>query len=155
MKNFILPILVSIFIISSCSTASLRPDVVDRSSAQKAQYVIFGVIKDITKVTIEGDRSLGSAAGATIGGDMGADNNKAPVAAGIVGALIGSKVGAEIGSSMTKMEGLEILIETDAGKYISIIQEESDIKFQPGQAVQIVKSGGKSRVLPRSEKSYF
>ena len=37
MKNFILPILVSIFIISSCSTASLRPDVIDRSSAQKLE----------------------------------------------------------------------------------------------------------------------
>ena len=99
MKNYALSLIIAISIISGCSTTSLRPDVVDRSSAQKAQSVTFGVIEEVTKVIIEGDRDLGATAGAAIGAEMGAGNNKAPFASGIVGALIGSKVGAPVGKT--------------------------------------------------------
>ena len=152
MKNNVLTIVIAICIISSCSTSSLRPDIVDRSTAQKAQSVVFGVIEDVTKVTIEGDRELGSLAGGVIGGAVGKSNSDEEIESGvgaILGSLIGSKVGAEIGSSVTKMEGVELLILKDSGRYISIIQEAADYNFQAGQAVKIVMSGGKSRVLPR------
>ena len=152
MKNNILTIVIAICIISSCSTSSLRPDIVDRSTAQKAQSVVFGVIEDVTKVTIEGDRELGALAGGVIGGAVGKSNSDEEIESGvggILGSLIGSKVGAEIGSSVTKMEGVELLILKDSGRYISIIQEAADFNFQAGQAVKIVMSGGKSRVLPR------
>jgi len=152
MKNNILTLVVAICIISSCSTSSLRPDIVDRSTAQKAQSVVFGVIEDVTKVTIEGDRELGALAGGVIGGAVGKSNSDEEIESGvgaILGSLIGSKVGAEIGSSVSKMEGVELLILKDSGRYISIIQEAADFNFQAGQAVKIVMSGGKSRVLPR------
>lgn len=149
MKINTLLILLTTLVISSCSTSSLRPDVVDRSSAQKTQSVTFGVIEDITKVTVEGDRDLGASAGAAIGAEMGSDNNKAPFAAGIVGALIGSKVGAEIGSAATKIDGVELLILLDSGKYVSIVQEVGNTNFRSGDMVKIIRSGGKSRVLPR------
>jgi len=152
MKNNILTLVIAICIISSCSTSSLRPDIVDRSTAQKAQSVVFGVIKDVTKVTIEGDRELGALAGGVIGGAVGKSNSDEEIESGvgaILGSLIGSKVGAEIGSSVSKMEGVELLILKDSGRYISIIQEAADFNFQAGQAVKIVMSGGKSRVLPR------
>ena len=42
----------------------------------------------------------------------------------------------------------KILLELDNGKTISIIQEESQYMFAVGQRVKIVKSSGKSRVLP-------
>ena len=152
MKNNILTLVIAICIISSCSTSSLRPDIVDRSTAQKAQSVVFGVIEDVTKVTIEGDRELGSVAGGVIGGAVGRSNSDEEIESGvgaILGTLIGSKVGAEIGSSVTKIDGVELLILKDSGRYISIIQEAADFNFQAGQAVKIVMSGGKSRVLPR------
>ena len=152
MKNNILTLVIAICIISSCSTSSLRPDIVDRSTAQKAQSVVFGVIEDVTKVTIEGDRELGALAGGVIGGAVGKSNSDEEIESGvgaILGSLIGSKVGAEIGSSVSKMEGVELLILKDSGRYKSIIQEAADFNFQAGQAVKIVMSGGKSRVLPR------
>ena len=68
----------------------------------------------------------------------------------ILGSLIGSKVGAEIGSAITKLNGVELLILLDSGKYVSIIQEAGDKNFMSGQAVKIIRSGGKSRVLPRN-----
>ena len=89
MKNNVLTIVIAICIISSCSTSSLRPDIVDRSTAQKAQSVVFGVIEDVTKVTIEGDRELGALAGGVIGGAVGKSNSDEEIESG-VGAILGS-----------------------------------------------------------------
>ena len=62
--------------------------------------------------------------------------------------LIFSAVGSEIGSNLTKKDGVELLIETDAGRLISIIQEASSINYSVNQRVRIIKRNGKSRVLP-------
>tara|TARA_Y100000996_G_C22449643_1_gene613255 strand:+ start:170 stop:631 length:462 start_codon:yes stop_codon:yes gene_type:complete len=145
-----LPILLTIFI-SSCINTSLAPDVVNRSDAQKEQYVVFGTISDVTKVTIEGDREVGAAAGLAIGGVVGKNVTDSEVEsdiASVVGGIIGSKIGSEIGSSATKKDGVELLIETDKGRFVSIIQEVSDFVYTKGQRVRIVKRNGKSRVIP-------
>jgi len=130
---------------------SYQPDVVSKSDVQKQQYVVLGSILEITKVTIEGDREAGAVAGALIGGAAGqsiTDSEPESDIASIVGGLVGSAAGAEIGSNLTKKEGLELLIKTDNGKLISIIQEVSKYDFKINQKVQIIKRNGKSRVLP-------
>ena len=127
-KNLCLVLLTSLA--TSCVNTSLQPDVVSRSDAQKQQYVVFGLIKDITNVTIEGDREVGSLTGAVIGGAVGnnvTDSDPESDIASVVGALIGSAIGSEIGSASTKKEGVELLIETDAGKFISIIFRETSV----------------------------
>ena len=141
----------SILFISSCVNTSLQPDVVNRSDVQKDQYVVFGTIADITNVLIEGDREVGAAAGLAIGGVAGkksTDSDLGSDVASVLGGLIGSAVGSEIGSAITKKNGVELLIETDAGRFISIIQEVSDLKYSKGQKVRIIKRNGKSRVIP-------
>ena len=143
--------ILSILFISSCVNTSLQPDVVNRSDAQKDQYVVFGTIADITNVLIEGDREVGAAAGLAIGGVAGkksTDSELESDVASVLGGLIGSAVGSEIGSAITKKNGVELLIETDAGRFISIIQEVSDFKYYKGQKVRIIKRNGKSRVIP-------
>ena len=143
--------LVSLFFIFSCTNMSYEPDVVRKSDVQKQQYVVLGSILEITKVTIEGDREAGAVAGALIGGAAGqsiTDSEPESDIASIVGGLVGSAAGAEIGSNLTKKEGLELLIKTDNGKLISIIQEVSKYDFKINQKVQIIKRNGKSRVLP-------
>ena len=130
---------------------SYQPDVVSKSDAQKQQYVVLGSILQITEVTIEGDRETGAAAGALIGaaaGESVTDSEPESDIAAIVGGLVGSKVGAEVGSNLTKKDGVELLIKTDSGKLISIIQEISKYNFEINQKVQIIKRNGKSRVLP-------
>ena len=116
----------------SCVNYSYSPDVVSRSDAQKQQYVVLGTIIDITSVTIEGDREKGAVAGAFIGGAAGknvTDSETESDIASIVGGLVGSAVGSEIGSNLTKKDGVELLIETDAGRLISIIQEISSYNY--------------------------
>jgi outer membrane lipoprotein SlyB len=151
MNYRILPIMLGIFITTSCVNNSLQPDVVSRSDAQKQQYVVFGTITDVTKVTIEGDREVGSAAGLVIGGAVGKDSTDSDLGsdiAAVVGGLIGSAIGSEVGSAVTRKEGVELLIETDSGNFVSIIQEVSDFTYVQGQKVRIIKRNGKSRVIP-------
>lgn len=147
-KRLNLHLFFSMLIIASCTNMSYKPDVVSGNDVQKQQYVVLGTIKGITEVTIEGNRELGASAGAVVGGDLGSDNDKAPIAAGIIGALIGSAVGAELSSNLTQKDGVELLIETNSGKLISIIQETSEYDFKINQKVKIIKRNGKSRVLP-------
>ena len=135
----------------SCVNYSYTPDVVSRSDAQKQQYVVLGTIKDITAVTIEGDREAGAAAGALVGGVAGknvTDSETESDIASLVGGLVGSAVGSKVGSNLTKKDGIELLIETDAGKLISIIQEISSYNYSKNQRVRIIKRNGKSRVVP-------
>ncbi len=139
------------FIISSCVNNSLQPDVVSRSDAQKQQYVIFGTIRDVSRVTIEGDREVGAAAGAAIGAVVGkntTDSEPESDIAAVVGSLVGSAIGSGIGSAVTKKDGVELLIETESGSFISIIQEVSNFSYITGQKVRIIKRNGKSRVIP-------
>ena len=117
--------LISILVATSCvsSTSSLQPEVVSRIDAQKQQYVVFGTIRDTNKVTIEDDREVGALAGAAIGCKIGKEKTDsepeqdiATVLVDIVGASIGSEIAAN------KREGIELLIETDSGSFVSIIQ---------------------------------
>ena len=149
MKNFLLIAL--IFTKSSCVNNSLQPDIVSRSDAQKQQYVVFGTVRDISMVTIEGDREVGAAAGAAIGAAVGkntTDSEPESDIAAVVGGLVGSAIGSEIGSAVTKKDGVELLIETESGSFVSIIQEVSNFSYNTGQKVRIIKRNGKSRVIP-------
>ena len=126
-----------------------KPESVAKYQAGEIEMVLLGTILQLESVVIEGDRDLGAAAGAAIGGDLGSDNNKAPVAAGVIGALIGSAVGSEIGSKVNERRAIELTIELDNERIISIVQEVSDkYSFFEGQRVKVVKSNYRSRVQP-------
>ena len=147
-KNFLITTLCFMFI-SSCVTSSLQPEVVSRFDAQKQQYVVFGIVEDITSVIIESDREVGAIAGAAIGGKIGkeiTDSEPEEDIATVLGALIGSSIGSEIAAD--KKQGIELLIKTDSGNFVSIIQEVGSYSFTKGKKVRIVRRNGKSRVIP-------
>ena len=68
--------------------------------------------------------------------------------AGVLGALVGSAVGSKMGDAATRKPAIELLLDLDSGKTVSIIQEEGDYSFAVGQRVKIIKNKGKSRVMP-------
>ena len=150
MNHSVLILSLSLFVFS-CSNMSLAPEVVRKSDEQKQQYVTIGTIIDVTNVVIEGDREAGSAAGAVIGAATGknvTESEPESDIAAIIGGLVGSAVGAEIGSKLTKKDGVELLIETNGGRMVSIIQEVGKYNYAPDQKVRIIKRNGKSRVIP-------
>ena len=133
----------------SCSMTDYKPESISKYQAGKIETVLIGTILQLESVIIDGDRDLGASAGAAVGADLGSDNDKAPVAAGVIGALIGSAVGAEIGSKVNEKRAIELTIELDNGKIISIVQEVSEkYSFFEGQKVKIVNSNYRSRVQP-------
>ena len=143
--------LISIIVTTSCvsSVNSLQPEVVSRSDAQKQQYVVFGTIRDTNRVTIEDDREVGAIAGAAIGGKIGKEitgSEPEQDIATVLGAMVGATIGSEIAAN--KREGIELLIETDSGSFVSIIQEIGAYSFFNGQKVRIIRRNGKSRVIP-------
>ena len=134
---------------TACSMADYKPESISKYQAGEIETVLLGTILQLESVVIEGNRDLGAAAGAAVGGDLGSDNAKAPVAAGVIGALIGSAVGAEIGSKVNEKRAVELTIQLDNEKIISIVQEVSDkYSFFEGQRVKVVKSNYRSRVQP-------
>ena len=150
MNHSVLILSLSLFVFS-CSNMSLAPEVVRKSDAQKQQYVTIGTIIDVTNVVIEGDREAGSAVGAVIGVATGknvTESEPESDIAAIIGGLVGSAVGSEIGSKLTKKDGVELLIETNGGRMVSIIQEVGKYNYAPDQKVRIIKRNGKSRVIP-------
>ena len=134
---------------SACSMADYKPESISKYQAGEIETVILGTIIQLESVVIEGNRDLGAAAGAAVGADLGSDNDKAPVAAGVIGALIGSAVGGEVGSRVNEKRAVELTIQLENEKIISIVQEVSDkYSFFEGQKVKIVKSNYRSRVQP-------
>ena len=136
-----LNVILILFIGSACSMADYKPESISKYQAGEIDTVILGTIIQLEPVVIEGNRDLGAAAGAAVGADLGSDNDKAPVAAGVIGALIGSAVGGEIGSRVNEKRAVELTIQLENEKIISIVQEVSEkYSFFEGQKVKIVKS---------------
>jgi outer membrane lipoprotein SlyB len=148
-KN-ITSLVIAMFMVS-CSYSSLRPEVVDRSAAQRMQTVIFATVVSIDRVILSGDGDTGAVAGALIGGVAGAsvtDSETESDIAGVIGALVGSAIGSKVGDAATRKPAIELMLDLDSGKTVSIIQEEGDYSFAVGQRVKIIKNKGKSRVMP-------
>ena len=144
-----LNVILILIIGSACSMADYKPESISKYQAGEIETVILGTIIQLEPVVIEGNRDLGAAAGAAVGADLGSDNDKAPVAAGVIGALIGSAVGGEVGSRVNEKRAVELTIQLENEKIISIVQEVSDkYSFFEGQKVKIVKSNYRSRVQP-------
>ncbi len=144
-----LNVILILIIGSACSMADYKPESISKYQAGEIETVILGTIIQLEPVVIEGNRDLGAAAGAAVGADLGSDNDKAPVAAGVIGALIGSAVGGEIGSRVNEKRAVELTIQLENKKIISIVQEVSEkYSFFEGQKVKIVKSNYRSRVQP-------
>ena len=94
------------------------------------QTVIFATVVSIDRVVLSGDGDTGAVAGAIIGGVTGAsvtDSETESDIAGVLGALVGSAVGSKIGDAATRKPAIELMLNLDSGKTVSIIQEEERV----------------------------
>ena len=80
------------------------------------------------------------------------DGETSELIGGIVGGLVGSVVGSEVGESLSRKKGLELIILLENnGKEISVVQEISEdlnYNFRKGDEVRIIRSAGRTRVVP-------
>lgn len=135
--------------LSACSTTS--PDVIKPGDAQRLSQVADAVVLGVRPVTVEGSQSgVGAAAGAVvggIGGSMASGHSRTSTAAAVVGAVVGGVVGNAAERFGTRESAIEILLQMPNGERRAIVQAEGSEVFKPGDAVILVTTAGKTRVM--------
>jgi len=146
MKRFLLAAVVAS--LAACSTTS--PDVISRNDAQRMSNVLDGVVLSTRAVTVDGSQSgVGAAAGGVVGGIAGSSvgGRRESAIVGVLGAVAGGVAGNAIERGATKEDAIEILVQLKSGERRAIVQARGSEAINVGDAVIIVTTGGKARVV--------
>ncbi|MFW9616742.1 hypothetical protein [Aquabacterium sp.] len=139
----------SLCVLAACSTTS--PDVIKPGDAQRMSQVQDAVVLNVRPVVVEGSQSgAGGATGAVIGGIAGAGstgNSRGSAMAGVAGAVVGAVVGNAVERFGTREDAVEILLQLPNGERRAIVQAKGNETLNPGDAVILVTTGGKTRVM--------
>lgn len=119
-----------------------------RNQAKQVNEVVYGKVDSVRYITqqevVQSKSSgwetlLGAAVGGLIGNQFGGGTGKEVATA--VGAVAGAGVARNRGNTQYKVEYklVELLVETDKGKLINIIQDvDSAMLFERGDSVRIL-----------------
>lgn len=135
-------------ILAGCSTTS--PDVIQRGDAQRLSQVQDATVLSVRAVTVDGSQSgAGAATGAVVGGVAGSTvgGNKTGAVVGVLGAVAGAVVGNTVERFATKEDAVEVLIQMRNGDRRAIVQAKGNETLAAGDAVVLVTTGGKTRVI--------
>jgi outer membrane lipoprotein SlyB len=80
-------------------------------------------------------------AGSSIGG------RRESMVVGVLGAVAGAVIGNSIERFGTREESVEILLQLPSGERRALVQAKGNESFTPGEAVILVSTGGKTRVM--------
>jgi len=133
--------------LGACSTTS--PDVIQPGDAQRLSQVQDATVLSVRSVTVDGTQSgIGGTSGAVIGGVAGSSvgGRREGIAIGVLGAVAGAVVGNVIERGATKEDAVEILLQLRNGERRAIVQAKGSETLNPGDAVILVTTGGKTRV---------
>ncbi|MDN3922312.1 glycine zipper domain-containing protein [Roseateles violae] len=134
--------------LSACSTT--HPDVIHPREAQQLSQVLDATVLTVRPVVVDGSQSgAGAVAGGLIGSVAGASVHSYPEAqvVSVIGAVLGAVLGNAIERSATREEAVELLLQLRNGERRAIVQARSPELLNPGEAVILVTSGGRTRVL--------
>ena len=134
--------------LAACSTTS--PDVIQRGDAQRMSQVQDATVLSVRTVTVEGSQSGGgAAAGGVIGGIAGSSvgGYRESIVAGVLGAVVGAVAGNAVERMSTREEAVEVLVQLRNGERRAIVQAKAGETLNAGDAVILVTTGGKVRVM--------
>jgi len=136
-------------VLTGC-VSGLQGSTYSRSEARQVQDVAFGTVLSTKPVVIEGNRSgVGQLPGAIIGGVAGSSlgDGKGQEIFTVLGAVGGAILGQQIEEKATRAQGLELTIQLDSGRNLSIVQEVDSVDaFREGQRVRVLTQGALARV---------
>src|SRR5256885_11578587 len=133
--------------LAACTTTS--PDVIQEGDAQRMSQVQDATVLSVRPVVVEGSQSgIGAAAGGVAGGVAGSTDGgrRENAVVGVLGAVAGAVVGNAVERYGTREEAVEILVQLRNGERRAIVQAKGNETLQPGDAVILVSTGGKTRV---------
>lgn len=148
MKKLILSSsLVALAAMSACSTSS--PDVIKREDAQRMSQIQDATVLSVRPVTVDGSQSgLGAVAGGVVGAVAGSSvgGRREGQIVGVLGAVAGAVVGNAVERNTTREEAVEVIVQLRNGERRSVVQAKGNENLNPGEAVILVTTGGKTRV---------
>ena len=133
--------------LAACSTTS--PDVIQKGDAQRLSQVQDATVLSVRPVVVEGSQSgVGAVAGGVAGGVAGSTvgGHREQAVVGVLGAVAGAVVGNAVERMGTREQAVEILVQLRNGERRAIVQAKGNETLQPGDAVILVSTGGKTRV---------
>ncbi|MEO7152863.1 MAG: glycine zipper 2TM domain-containing protein [Burkholderiaceae bacterium] len=141
------PIVLVSVALAACTTT--RPDVVQRGDAQRLSQVQDATVLSVRPVTVEGSQSgLGTTAGGVVGAVAGSSigGRRDSIVGGVLGAVAGGVIGNAAERMSTREDAVEILLQMRGGERRAIVQARGNESIQPGDAVVLVTTGGRTRV---------
>lgn len=141
-----LVMLLAVLMFSACTSVNQTGTV----GQAQAYNVHYGKIVSIHEVNVDNPTEqavggiAGGAAGAALGNAIGHGTGRtiATVLGGAIGAIGGAAVGSQVNG-----HALEIIVETDQGLTLSVI-ERNNVDFHVGQRVKVMLGNNFSRVDP-------
>lgn len=134
--------------LGACSTTS--PDIVQPGDAQRLSQVQDATVLSVRPVTVDGKQSgMGAAAGGVVGGVAGSSvgGSREQVVVGVIGAVAGAVIGNAVERTATRENAVELLLQLKNGERRSVIQAVGSETLREGDAVILVTTGGKVRVM--------
>ncbi|CAM2158349.1 outer membrane lipoprotein SlyB (plasmid) [Pararobbsia alpina] len=142
-------------ILSGCTQIPVgSPDSYQPSSLMRGSQVEAATVVRVRPVMIEGQANgrdaspiatvLSSVAGAVLGARVIGNGNGRYIAGAMSGTISGV-VAQQVTSSAVRQPGLEIVVKTESGRFMSITQGAQQM-FAPGERVMLVSSGMDYRV---------
>jgi len=146
--RYAIPTLLAAILLAGCAGGLGSRDY-ERAEARRVYEVKMGVVENVRAVQLEGTKSaVGTVGGAAVGGIAGSTigGGKGKTLATVIGAVAGGIAGAAAEEAVTKQPGLEITVRLDSGRVIAITQADDGERFNVGDRVRILESGGEARV---------
>jgi len=154
MKNIYILLFFSL-IIFGCANESLKSDTFQRDSVQRISNVLYGEVVSIKNVNIEGSTKSGTIVGGLVGAAAGSgvsDSKPESEIGAVIGGAIGATLGGNISKNFQSVDGIQLTINMDDGRTISVVQEIGDYAFETGDLVEVITTKGKTRVSPSGVK---
>ena len=145
---FVTTVAAAALLLGACSTTS--PDVIRPGDAQRLSTVQDAVVLNVRPVVVEGQQQgIGGTSGAVVGGIAGSSvgGRREGMVIGVLGAVAGAVIGNSIERFGTREESFEILLQLPSGERRALVQAKGNENFAPGEAVILVSTGGKTRVM--------
>ena len=134
--------------LAACTTTS--PDVIQKGEAQRMSQVQDATVLSVRPVVVEGNQSgVGAVAGGVAGGVAGSTvgGHREGAVVGVLGAVAGAVIGNAVERMGTREEAVEVLVQLKNGERRAIVQAKGNETLTPGDAVILVSTGGKTRVM--------
>jgi outer membrane lipoprotein SlyB len=141
MKNMLAALAVAA--LAACSTTSPTS-----SEACAAPVASAGRHRAVRPVVVGSQSGIGAATGGVVGGVAGSTvgGHNEQIVVGVLGAVAGAVIANAVERMGTREEAVEIMVQLRNGERRSIVQAKGNEALQPGEAVILVSTNGKTRV---------